>query len=325
MKHDSLGFFKIIKYSFFWLVTSLLLMAGSIITFLLNVRYSIEFTGGIELTLTDVKQYDQLQEKLNAGLTEAGFEQPQINIEQNDTITNLLVSLPFENDEQVKQVSQAVNTILINEGFVGSEDNIIGSSLNGPSVSSYMKSTAINAIIVGLILISLYIMISFASVRKHISPLTLGGITIMSMLFSIIIPTGAYGLWMMFDTTITINTIFIIAILTVMAYSINDTIIILDRIRENISQHQQALEKGTLLYGQMIEISIWQTMRRSLGTGITTLLVTVTMFVFGTEMLQQFAFTISLGVIAGTFASLFFASPLTYILLNKWKKELPKL
>lgn len=300
-------------------------MAGSIITFLLNVRYSIEFTGGIELTLTDVKQYDQLQEKLNAGLTEAGFEQPQINIEQNDTITNLLVSLPFENDEQVKQVSQAVNTILINEGFVGSEDNIIGSSLNGPSVSSYMKSTAINAIIVGLILISLYIMISFASVRKHISPLTLGGITIMSMLFSIIIPTGAYGLWMMFDTTITINTIFIIAILTVMAYSINDTIIILDRIRENISQHQQALEKGTLLYGQMIEISIWQTMRRSLGTGITTLLVTVTMFVFGTEMLQQFAFTISLGVIAGTFASLFFASPLTYILLNKWKKELPKL
>lgn len=168
-------------------------------------------------------------------------------------------------------------------------------------------------------------MISFASVRKHISPLTLGGITIMSMLFSIIIPTGAYGLWMMFDTTITINTIFIIAILTVMAYSINDTIIILDRIRENISQHQQALEKGTLLYGQMIETSIWQTMRRSLGTGITTLLVTVTMFVFGTEMLQQFAFTISLGVIAGTFASLFFASPLTYILLNKWKKELPKL
>lgn len=325
MKKWSTGLFKIIKHSFFWIVASLALMAGSILLFVINSRFSIEFTGGIELKLDQVAQQENLVSSLQDSLVAEGFERPQINIEQTDTSTNLLVSLPFEDDEQVKEVSSAVNTILIDQWFIESTDNIIGSSLNGPSVSSYMKSTAINAIVIWLILISIYIMFSFASVRKHISPLTLWWVTIVSMLFSIIIPAWAYGLWMAMDSTITIDTIFIISILTAMAYSINDTIIILDRIRENIARQHESLERWTILYGQLIEDSIWQTMRRSLGTGITTLLVTLTMFIFGTDMLQKFAFTIAIGVIAGTFSSLFFASPLTYILLNKWKKELKKL
>ena len=302
-----------------------MLVAGSLILFLVNARLSIEFTGGIELKLDQVQNEENLSAALQESLVTAGFEQPQINIEQNETSTSLLVSLPFENDEQVKEVSAAVNTILVDQWFISSSDAIIWSSLNGPSVSSYMKSTALNAIVIWLILISIYIMFSFASVRKHISPLTLGGVTIISMLFDIIIPAGAYGLWMAIDSTITIDTIFIISILTVMAYSINDTIIIMDRVRENIARQSESLERGTVLYGQLIEDSIWQTIRRSLGTGITTLLVTLTMFLFGTVMLQKFAFTIAIGIISGTFSSLFFATSLMYILLNKWQKELKKL
>ena len=325
MKKGTSGPFKIIKHSFFWLAISLMLMAGSIVLFVVNARLSIEFTGGIELKIAELENKDKIETALQDGLVEQGFEKPQINIEESNTSTNLLVSLPFENDEQVKEVSSAVNTILVNQGFIKNTNDIIGSSLNGPSVSSYMKSTAINAIVVGMILISIYIMFSFASVRKHISPLTLGGVTIISMLFDVIIPTGAYGLWMMMDTTVTVDTIFIISILTVMAYSINDTIIIMDRVRENIGRQHDALEKGTVLYGQLIEDSIWQTIRRSLGTGITTLLVTLTMFIFGTAMLQKFAFTIAIGVVSGTFSSLFFATTLMYILLGKRKKELKKL
>ncbi len=325
MKKGTLELFKIVKHSWFWLITSLALIVGSLLLFLVNARLSIEFTGGIELKLDQVTHQENLESSLQEGLVAQGFERPQVNIEQEATSTNLLVALPFENDEQVKEVSAAVNTILVDQGFITSTDSIIGSSLNGPSVSSYMKSTAINAIVVGMILISLYIMISFMSVRKHISPLALGWVTITSMLFDVIIPAGAYGLWMAIDSTITIDTIFIISILTVMSYSINDTIIILDRIRENIAKQHDALEKGTALYGQLIEDSIWQTMRRSLGTGITTLLVTLTMFIFGTAMLQKFAFTIAIGIISGTFSSLFFATALLYILLGKRKKELKKL
>ena len=112
------------------------------------------------------------------------------------------------------------------------------------------------------------------------------------MLFSAIIAAGAYGIWMAINQTISIDTIFIISILTVMGYSINDTIIVLDRVRENIAEQSESLIKGTRFYGQLIEDSIWETMRRSLGTGITTALVAAAMIIFGTSLLQKFAFTV---------------------------------
>ena len=300
-------------------------MFASALLFVFNYRLSIEFTGGIELKLNQVQNQEMLVSSLKENLTTQGFEKPQVNIEQEGEITDLLISLPFNDDEQVKEISSSINKLLIEQGFIKNQDDIIGSALNGPSISSYMKSGAINAIIVGLILISIYIMFSFASVRKHISPLSLWGITILSMLFSIVVAIGMYTIWMMLDSTITVDTVFVISILTVMGYSINDTIIIMDRIRENLSKESDSLKNGTLLYGQLIEDSIWQTMRRSLGTGITVLLVTLTMFVFGTDMLQKFAFTVAAGIVAGTFSSLFLASPLTYIVLDKRKKELKRL
>ena len=92
-----------------------MLMAGSIVLFVVNARLSIEFTGGIELKIAELENKDKIETALQDGLVEQGFEKPQINIEESNTSTNLLVSLPFENDEQVKEVSSAVNTILVNQ------------------------------------------------------------------------------------------------------------------------------------------------------------------------------------------------------------------
>lgn len=148
-------------------------MFASALLFVFNYRLSIEFTGGIELKLNQVQNQEMLVSSLKENLTTQGFEKPQVNIEQEGEITDLLISLPFNDDEQVKEISSSINKLLIEQGFIKNQDDIIGSALNGPSISSYMKSGAINAIIVGLILISIYIMFSFASVRKHISPLSL--------------------------------------------------------------------------------------------------------------------------------------------------------
>jgi preprotein translocase subunit SecF len=130
---------------------------------------------------------------------------------------------------------------------------------------------------------------------------------------------------MAMNNTITVDTTFIISMLTIMWYSINDTIIILDRVRENTIKHKDGLENGTVLYGTLIENSIRQTIRRSLGTGIAVLIMVVVMFIFGASIMKTFAFTMGIGVIAGSFSSIFLASPLVYILLNRRKKELPKL
>ena len=322
---ESQGLFKIMKRSFLWLFITILLACGSLILFFVNFRPSIEFTGGIQLSLENLQNKDSLAEDVKASLAEKWFNDAQIHLEEQKETTSLLVSLPFKDDNQVKEVSTVINKILIDDKYIESEDNIVGSSLNGPSVSSYMKSSAINAITTWLILIAIYMMFSFMAMRKHISPLTLAIVTVATMIFDLALPAGAYGLWMAFNSAITVDTTFIIAMLTIMWYSINDTIIILDRIRENTIKHKTWLENGTILYWHLIENSVWQTMRRSIGTSLTTFLVVVAMFVFWQSTMQSFALTMGIGVIAGSFSSIFLASPLVYILLNTWKKELPKL
>jgi SecD/SecF fusion protein len=143
-------------------------------------------------------------------------------------------------------------------------------------------------------------------------------VTIGTMIFDISIPAGAYWLWMSINSTIQIDTIFIIAILTTMWYSINDTIVIFDRIRENL-QH-----KGTgkdISHGKVFEDSLWQTMRRSIGTSVSTLLVVIAMFLFGSGVIQGFAFAIGIWVIAWSYSSIFIAAPLAYIVSGKIRKN----
>ncbi|USN54089.1 MAG: hypothetical protein H6765_05830 [Candidatus Peribacteria bacterium] len=121
---------------------------------------------------------------------------------------------------------------------------------------------------------------------------------------------------MMVNSSVQIDTIFIIALLTVMGYSVNDTIIIFDRIRENYLNKKAALAKHQVTGEEIFEMSLWQTMRRSLATSGSTLLAVVCMYIFGTGILRMFAFTLGLGVIAGTYSSIFLAAPLAYLLSN---------
>lgn len=110
-----------------------------------------------------------------------------------------------------------------------------------------------------------------------------------------------------------------------MWYSINDTIIIMDRVRENITNQSTWTTKSWVLYGQIFEQSIRQTLRRSLGTSGSTLAVIIALFIFGNGVIQNFAFTMWIGIIAGTYSSIFIAAPLLYVLQGKFKKEYKKL
>lgn len=183
-----------------------------------------------------------------------------------------------------------------------------------------MQHTAIKALILGIIFMAIYMMISFSSIRNYIKPEVLALVTVVTMIFDISIPVGAYGFWMMINPTIQIDTVFIIAILTTMGYSINDTIIIFDRVRENM-QKEGTKSPERLVYGKIFEDSLRQTMRRSMGTSISTLIVIVVMYILGTGVIKTFAFTIGVGVLAGTASSIFLAAPLAYLLLGKFNKE----
>ena len=94
------------------------------------------------------------------------------------------------------------------------------------------------------------------------------------MLFDILATVGAYGLWMLVNDTLQVDTIFIISVLTVIAYGINDVIVIFDRIRENMSRSKDK----NVVYGRIFEDSVWQSIRRSISTSISTLIVLIAMF-----------------------------------------------
>jgi preprotein translocase SecF subunit len=103
--------------------------------------------------------------------------------------------------------------------------------------------------------------------------------------------------------------------LTIMGYSINDTIIIFDRIRENIIKAWNQSWKKQLNYAMIFEDSLRQTMRRSVGTSLSTFLVIVAMYVFGSGVIQSFALVMGIGILAGSFSSIFIAAPLAYYMI----------
>lgn len=166
---------------------------------------------------------------------------------------------------------------------------------------------------------------SFASIRKVIPPVTLALMTVATMIFDISVPAGFYGLWMMINPTIQVDSVFVLVLLTIMGYSINDTIIIFDRIRENAKKVEEGLSKGTVMYATIFENSLWQTMRRSIGTSTATFLAVVAMYVFGTDVIQRFSYTMGIGIICGTYSSIFIGAGSAYLLLGRSKKEFAKI
>jgi preprotein translocase SecF subunit len=125
-----------------------------------------------------------------------------------------------------------------------------------------------------------------------ISPAILALITVVTLLFDITIPSGAYGLLIAMDPTVQVDLVFIASILTIMGYSINDTIIIFDRVRENMHIHEGAIKTGKMSYMQIFEDSLWQTMRRSLGTSLAALIMIAMMWLLGAGLIKTFSYVI---------------------------------
>lgn len=254
--------------------------------------------------------------KLAPKLKEIGYETPSITVSRADGISTLLIQVSVDNQEQVQKLSTAVNS------YVGEKGKILEQSVIGASVGEFVKDSAMKAIIAGLIFIAIYMMFTFSSVREMVSPAVLAVITVVTLLFDISIPAGAYGILAMYNPTVQVDLVFIAAILTIMGYSINDTIIIFDRVRENTQIHDGAIKSGKMSYLKIFEDSLRQTMRRSLGTSLAALIMVIMMRLLGAGMLKTFSFMIGAGILAGTVSSIFIAAPMAYLFVrySKGKK-----
>lgn len=286
--------------------------------FFKNINLSIDFTWWLQIKIDKSVDEEKITTELNQYLADKKYEGNQIMVESAEWLSTITLKMNVEDDAKVTVLSQDIQDFLIKSGYINDTSSILEQSITWPSVWDYMQKTAKSAIIVWLIFMAIYMIFSFMTIRKVLNPSVLAMITIVTMIFDVSIPAWAYSIWTMLNPTIQLDSVFIIAILTTMWYSINDTIIIFDRIRENL---QDKLGQKHILYWKIFEDSLRQTMRRSFGTVFSTFIVIAFMYVLWTWAIKTFAFTMWIWVIAWSYSSIFMSAPLAYLVLGKYKKE----
>ena len=180
----------------------------------------------------------------------------------------------------------------------------------GPTIGKELKTNAYEAIILVLLGISIYVAYAFRKVSFPVKSWKYGVITLITLFHDVIIPAGLLAV-LGTKFGIEMDTNFIVALLVVMGFSVHDTIVVFDRIRENLT-----LSRGKVDFDEVVDKSINQTMARSINTSLTLVLVLVALFVFGPVSLKYFILTILVGTVFGTYSSIFIASPL----LTIWNK-----
>ena len=287
----------IIRNIKYYLSVSIVLVVLSIVVFFAKgLNYGIDFTGGNlfqlkyndkKITLTEINEnLDKLSEKL----PQVNSNSRKVQISEDGTVILRVPELKEEDKKEVLNSLQELGAFNLDK-----EDKV------GASIGDDLKKSAVYSLGIGAILIVLYITLRFEF------SFAIGGI--LSLLHDIIIAVGFIAL-MGYE----VDTPFIAAILTILGYSINDTIVIYDRIRENLKRRHN---KNWTLEDCMDE-SVNQTAIRSLNTSITTLFSVIALLIFGGASLKTFIMTLLIGILAGTYSSIFIATPIVYI-LNKRK------
>lgn len=187
--------------------------------------------------------------------------------------------------------------------------SIIQSAKVGPSIAKNITYNAIMSVLLAIFFIFLYILLRFRNIGFSVG-------SIVGLVLDTTIVIGCFSLcygWIGFS--LEIDQTFIGAILTVIGYDINDTVVVYDRIRENLGKHKHNLAKADIQ--KIFNDSINQTLSRTINTSVSTLIVLVSIFVLGGESIRSFAFAMIIGIIIGTLSSIFIASPVAYLVLGK--------
>ena len=275
------------KRKIFYCISAGILVIGLAFGMIRGLNYGIDFTGGTMIQLDMGKQVKI--EQVEKAIKDFDLD-PQIIYagKDNDQIVIRTV-------ESLDKAGRAEVITAINEAFgIEGTDNIVTQEYFGPSVGKELRNNAILAIIIAAICMMIYIRIRFRQWK-------FGGAAMLGVLHDVLIVISFYAIF-----GITVDNPFIAGILTVVGYSINDTIVIFDRIRENI----RYMKRGTLK--ETIDQSISQTLGRSLMTSLTTIIVMVPIVIIAGESIREFVFPLMVGVLAGTYSSICVCSPFFY-------------
>ncbi len=284
-------FMRLSRFGFF---ISGILCAASILLFAtLGLNYGIDFKGGSVLTIrtTGAAQIDQLRSTLN-GLGIGGVE-----LQQFGGPSDVLIRLAAQGDDKAEQVAQAKVKQALGAGV-----EIRSTETVGPKVSQELTEQAIAAVMLSLVFVLIYLWVRFEW------QFAVGAI--LSLLHDVTLSIGLFCL-----IGLEFNLSIIAAILTIIGYSLNDTVVVFDRIREYLRKYK------SMPLADLIDFSINSVLPRTILTSVATMMALIALYVFGGEVIRGFTFAMIWGVVVGTYSSIFIASPV--LILLGTKREMP--
>ncbi|QHI73681.1 protein translocase subunit SecD [Aminipila terrae] len=290
-KHYIKKQFYFIKYrKVYYIIAACVIITGLIVGGIRGYNYGIDFTGGTMMQINMEKQVNL--NNVDKSLQAVGIKASELVYAGKDNSEIIIKTMSsLDNADRNKVIAQ------FNKDFGITEKNVLTVEQFGPSVGKDLRTNAVKAVIISCIAMLIYINFRFEW--------RFGVAAIAGVLHDVLTVIALYGIF-----HVTINNPFIAGILTVLGYSMNDTIVIFDRIRENLG----IMKKNKL--EELIDYSINETLGRSIMTSSTVLVVMIPLFILASNSIREFMLPLFVGVVVGTMSSIFMCSPIYYELCN---------
>lgn len=292
--------YRIIKNSWIWFTFSIVLAVLSIIFLaVFGLRIGIDYKGGtnIEFQSIEANRIDLAKTILDAD-NFTGYQ-----VKESGTNQAIIQLRTLSNDEHLKLTADLKSKI---SDYTETSYNSVG-----PVIGKDLTTKSIWAVILASIGIIIFVAFAFRKVPKPLSSWKFGVCAVIALIHDLLITTGFVALTGHFFVWMEVNALFTTALLTIMGFSVHDTIVVYDRLRENFIKNP----KEDIAISA--EESINQTIVRSINTSMTTIIVLVAMLIFGSSSIRQFILTLVFGILIGTYSSIFNATPL----LVWWHKK----
>lgn len=301
-----------------WFGISAVLILVSLVAWGMGLNYGIDFRGGGQLKYLipeGKRPHGDEAAFLNTTrqtLADKGLENAKIQIAGGDT---LVVVTDATDNAGLQSQEEVIGAAL--EAQLGEEAKIMSRELVGPVIGRELKRNALIGVLMGILGIAAWIYIRYNFAGEGGRYATAG---ILALIHDAIILIGIFALIGRIDSRVEVDGTFIAALLTVVGYSINDSVVIFDRIRENLKRRRRED------FAVVVNDSLLETMSRSINTGLTVVIMLVIMLLFGGESIYNFVLAMLIGVIAGFYSSIFNAS-MTLVVWHNWeakKRGLPQ-
>ncbi len=300
------------KRKTFYVISGILLVIsiGSLVS--RGLDYGVDFKGGRTYTIRFEQPVEAEAVRTNLSSTfvdENGVRQePEVKIFGSSN--QVMVTTKFLIDDDADDVDARVEARL-NEGLgsMGMSYEVMASQKVEPTIADDIKQSSVWAVVFSLIVIFLYILIRFKKYQYSVG-------AVIAMTHDVLITLGVFSLlWGVLPFSLEIDQAFIAAILTVVGYSINDTVVVFDRIREYLGIHKKTA------YNDVVNKALNSTLSRTINTSLTTFFVLLMIFIFGGEVIRGFVFALMVGVVVGTYSSICVATPVMIDLQSKEQKD----